>query len=237
VSALAGAVAVVSGASRGIGRAVADALHAEGARVVILARGAQALHDVAADIGDGAIAMPCDVGDPSAVTRVTEEILRVHGTPSILVNNAGMFRPLSIEGTSAEEFENTLAVNLTGPFALVRAFLPGMRARGSGHIVTIGSISDRHIFPENSAYNASKFGLRALHETLRAETRGSGVRATLVSPGPVDTPIWDPVDPDNRQGFTPRSRMLTAEAVADAVRFVVTRPATTNIEELRVSRS
>jgi NADP-dependent 3-hydroxy acid dehydrogenase YdfG len=237
VSALAGAIAVVSGASRGIGRAVAEALVADGARVVMLARGAQALHDVAADIGDGAIAMPCDVGDVSAVTRVTEAILREHGVPAILVNNAGVFRPLSIEGTSPEEFETTLAVNLTGPFALVRAFLSGMRARGSGHIVTIGSISDRHIYAENSAYNASKFGLRALHETLRAETRGSGVRASLVSPAPVDTPIWDAVDPDNRQGFTPRSRMLSAEAVADAVRFVVTRPATTNIEELRVSRS
>jgi NADP-dependent 3-hydroxy acid dehydrogenase YdfG len=237
VSSLAGAVAVVSGASRGIGRAVAGALAAEGARVVMLARGAQALHDAAADIEADAIAMPCDVGDPSAVTRVTEEILRVHGAPMILVNNAGVFRPLSIEGTSAEEFETTIAVNLAGPFALIRAFLPGMRARGSGHIVTIGSISDRHVYPENSAYNASKFGLRALHETLRAETRGTGVRASLVSPGPVDTPIWDPVDPDNREGFTPRSRMLAAEAVADAVLFVVTRPATTTIEELRVSRS
>jgi NADP-dependent 3-hydroxy acid dehydrogenase YdfG len=112
-----------------------------------------------------------------------------------------------------------------------------MRERGAGHIVTIGSIADRMAFPENGAYAASKFGLRALHEVMRAELRGTGVRTSLVSPGPVDTALWDPVAPETRPGFTQRAVMLSADAVADAVLFVVTRPAAVNIDELRLSRS
>jgi NADP-dependent 3-hydroxy acid dehydrogenase YdfG len=112
-----------------------------------------------------------------------------------------------------------------------------MRARKSGHIVSVGSIADRVGFPENAAYAASKFGLRGLHEVLRAELVGTGVRATLVSPGAVDTALWDEVDPDNRPGFSPRSAMLLPVAVADAVLFAVTQPSNVNIDELRLSRS
>jgi NADP-dependent 3-hydroxy acid dehydrogenase YdfG len=112
-----------------------------------------------------------------------------------------------------------------------------MRTRGSGHIVNVGSIADRHIFAGNAAYAASKFGLRAMHEVLRAETRGSGVRATLVSPGPVDTRLWDPLDPDNRKDLTPRESMLDPFSVADAIVYVLTRPARVDIEELRLSRT
>jgi NADP-dependent 3-hydroxy acid dehydrogenase YdfG len=128
-------------------------------------------------------------------------------------------------------------VNLVAPFALVRAFLPRMRERGSGHLVTIGSIADRNIFPGNAAYSASKYGLRALHEVLSAELRGTGVRTTLVSPGPVDTELWDPIDPDNRTGFTPRAQMLTAAEVAEAIRWALAAPAGVNIGELRLSKS
>jgi NADP-dependent 3-hydroxy acid dehydrogenase YdfG len=104
-------------------------------------------------------------------------------------------------------------------------------------VVTIGSIADRVVFPDNGAYAASKFGLRALHEVMRAELRGSGVRATLVSPGPVDTPLWDPIGPDARPGFTPRAAMLAADAVADAILYAVTRPPSVNVDELRLTRS
>jgi len=117
----------------------------------------------------------------------------------------------------------------------VRTFLPELRERG-GHVVTIGSVADRAVFPGNAAYAASKFGLRALHEVLSAELRGSAVRTTLVSPGPVDTPLWDPVDPDSKPGFTPRAAMLRPEAVAAAVLYAVTAPADVNVDELRLSR-
>jgi NADP-dependent 3-hydroxy acid dehydrogenase YdfG len=134
-------------------------------------------------------------------------------------------------------FEATIETNLIAPFLLLRALLPGMQARGRGHVITVGSIADRATFPGNGAYAASKFGARAMHEVLRAELRGSGVRVSLVSPGPVDTPLWDALDPDNRPGFTPRSAMLAADAVADAIVWVATRPAETNVDELRLSRS
>ena len=103
--------------------------------------------------------------------------------------------------------------------------------------MTLGSIADRATFPENGAYAASKYGLRALHEVMRQELRGSGVRAVLVSPGPVDTPLWDPHNPDQRSGFTPRAAMLSAADVADAIWFAMSRPASVNIDELRLSRS
>jgi NADP-dependent 3-hydroxy acid dehydrogenase YdfG len=112
-----------------------------------------------------------------------------------------------------------------------------MRARGSGHLVTLGSVADRNIFAGNAAYSASKYGLRAMHEVLRAELRGTGVRASLVSPGPVDTDIWDPIDPDNRPGFTPRAQMLRAADVAEAIRWVIVAPAAVNVDELRFSSS
>jgi NADP-dependent 3-hydroxy acid dehydrogenase YdfG len=112
-----------------------------------------------------------------------------------------------------------------------------MRDRGSGHVVTIGSVADHTALPHNAAYAASKFGLRGLHEVLRAELRASGVRATLVSPGPVDTPLWDAIDPDQRPGFTPRAMMLSPDAVAGAVLYAVTQPPEVNVDELRLSRS
>jgi NADP-dependent 3-hydroxy acid dehydrogenase YdfG len=235
---LAGRTALVTGASRGIGAAVARRLASEGARVALLARSEDALRRLAAEIGGEAIALPCDVRSADAVARAMETLLRLtDGGPDIVVNNAGAFLIAPAEETSVDAFRETLEVNLTAPFALVRAVLPAMRARGRGHVVTIGSIADRAIFPGNAAYAASKFGLRALHEVLRNELRGSGVRATLVSPGPVDTELWDAIDPDNQPGFTPRASMLSADAVADAVHYVVTAPATMNVDELRLSRS
>lgn len=231
--------AVVTGASRGIGAEVARRLVADGARVALVARGRDALESLARDLGgDDAVPVPCDVGDPSQVERATARIETLAGgAPDVVVNNAGMFSIASAHKTSVDHFRNTLEVNLVAPFALVRAFLPGMRERGSGHVVTLGSVADRNIFPGNAAYSASKYGLRALHEVLRAELRGTGVRASLVSPGPVDTELWDPIDPDRRPGFTPRAQMLTPADVADAVRWVLLAPATVNVDELRLSRS
>jgi NADP-dependent 3-hydroxy acid dehydrogenase YdfG len=229
---------LVTGASRGIGAAVARRLAESGARVALLARSGETLRALAEQIGGGAVDVACDVRDTGTLARALDQLPdRMGGAPEIVVNNAGAFFITPVQDTSVEEFSATLAVNLTAPFAVVRALLPSMRAAGSGHIVTIGSIADRATFPGNGAYAASKFGLRALHEVLRAELRGSGIRASLVSPGPVDTELWNPVDPDNQPGFTPRSQMLAADAVADAVHFVVTARADLNVDELRVSRS
>jgi NADP-dependent 3-hydroxy acid dehydrogenase YdfG len=233
---LAGRWALVTGASRGIGAELARRLAADGARVALAARGRDALDTLARELGDAAVAVPCDVGDADAVARAAAHLAELtHGAPDILVNNAGVFAIAPVRDTSVDDFRRTLDVNLTAPFALAHAFLPAMLARRSGHLVTVGSIADRATFPGNSAYAASKHGLRALHEVLRAELRGTGVRATLVSPGPVDTELWDPIDPDNRPGFTPRARMLSAAAVADAIRWVLLAPPDVNVDELRLS--
>ena len=236
---LGGRWAVVTGASRGIGAEVARRLVLDGARVALVARGVEAMESLVRELGgDAASPVACDLSDGTAVDRAARRITELAGgTPEIVVNNAGAFSIVPAHETSVDVFRRTIETNLTAPFALVRAFLPGMLARGSGHLVTLGSIADRAVFPGNAAYAASKHGVRALHEVLRAELRGTGVRASLVSPGPVDTELWDEIDPDSRPGFTPRAEMLTPADVADAVRWVCLTPPTVNVDELRLSRS
>ncbi len=230
-------IVVVTGASRGIGLAVARRLAADGCRIVMLARGEAVLRERAAEVGKRALALPCDVSDPASVAGVAAAVRERLDTPDAIVNNAGLFLLATVTDTAPDDFAASLRVNVVAPFLLAREFVPDMRARGSGHLVTIGSIADHLAMPGNAAYSASKFGVRALHEVLREELRGTGVRATLVSPGPVDTPLWDELDPDNRAGFTPRSRMLDAGAVAEAVRYALAQPPDVNVDELRLSRS
>jgi len=220
--------AVVTGASRGIGLAVAEELQAAGAHVVRLAR---SLADAAAERRTD---FRCDVADPAAVARVARAVLEARGAPDILVNAAGVFLVAALPDTTPEAFAAQLAGNLVAPFLVVRAFLPAMTARGRGLIVTVGSVADHQAFTGNAAYGAAKSGLRGLHAVLLKELHGTGVRATLLSPGPVDTAIWDAVDPDTKPGFTRRAQMLEPEDVAEAVLFVATRRDQVAIPELHI---
>jgi NADP-dependent 3-hydroxy acid dehydrogenase YdfG len=230
--------AIVTGATRGIGLEVARRLVDDGARVVMIARSDADLRARAQELGALARPVACDVTNPDAVARAAERArAELGGIPDAIVNNAGAFTLAPVETTTADDFRTALDVNLVAPFLIVRAFLPEMRRRGSGHIVTLGSIADRAIFPQNGAYAASKFGARAFTEVLRMELRGTGVRVTLVSPGPTDTPLWDEIDPDARPGFTPRRDMLRASDVADAVHYALTRPNSVNVSELRLARA
>ena len=226
---LSGTTAVVTGASRGIGAATAESLRQAGARVVGLARSLTPRQE--ADRWD----VPCDLTDGPALERACGQILERWGAPDVVVNNAGLFLLRPFEDTDAEAFSEQLAANLQAPFNVARAFLPAMRQAGRGLLVTVGSVSDHTGLPENSAYAASKYGLRGLHEALLAEYRGSGVRFSLVSPGPTDTGAWDPVDPDNRPGFLARSDMLRPEDVAQAILFLVSRPASVQVDWLRLA--
>lgn len=234
---LAGRTAVVTGASRGIGLATARAFVAAGARVAMLARDRAALDACAAELGDAALPIVCDVTDTAAITRAADAVVRHAGRgPDVLVNNAGLFVPQPLAETTVDTFARTVDVNLVAPFALVKAFLPAMRARGMGHIVTVGSVADRTAFAGNAAYSASKFGVRALHDVMRTELKSSGIRATLVSPGPTDTAIWDAVNLEANPGrFPARSAMLSPDAVAAAILYAVSQPPTVNVDELRLS--
>ena len=235
---LADRTALVTGASRGIGAAIARRLIGEGARVALVARTAGPLEALARELGPRAVPIAADLTAPHASAAVLERFAAGVGEgPDILVNNAGAFLIASMGETSTDVFRGMLDTNLVAPFALASAVVGGMRARGHGHLVSIGSVADRVVFPGNAAYAASKFGLRALHEVLREELRGSGVRATLVSPGSVDTELWNPIDPDNQPGFTPRAMMLAPQAVADAVLYALLAPPTVNVDELRLTRA
>jgi NADP-dependent 3-hydroxy acid dehydrogenase YdfG len=237
VSTFNGHLAVVTGASRGIGLATATMLARGGAKVLLISRNAETLGAIAKKLGANATALPCDLSDRKAVERAIATIKTTHGSPRIIVNNAGVFRIAPVDQTRVDDFAAALDVNLVAPFLFIRGFLGAMKSARAGHVVTIGSIADRHVYPLNAAYSASKFGVRAMHEVLRAELKGSGVHATLVSPGPVDTNLWDEVNPDANPGFTPRGEMLSPDAVAQAVEFALTRPIDVNVDELRISRT
>ncbi|MBA3917847.1 MAG: hypothetical protein C0516_04580 [Gemmatimonas sp.] len=242
---LSGTQALVTGASRGIGRAVARALAVAGAEVYAVARGLAGLESLVAEVqalAPGAEArvhaLACDLRQAQDVQRLLVPVLEtVAQRPTLLINNAGVFPLAPIVDTTPEVFADTIDSNLVAPFRVLHTLLRPMRESGRGHVVTIGSVADRRTFGGNSAYAASKFGARALHEVLREELVGTGVRATLVAPSATDTPIWDPIDPDNTPGLPPRAAMLRPDDVADAVLWAVTRPAHVNIDEVRLSRA
>lgn len=225
-----GRVVLVTGASRGIGAATANRLASLGATVVRVARSDMAPLERAVDFR-------ADLADPKSRDELVHAIHGKVGVPHVIVNNAGAFLLAPLEGTSDELLREQVAINLEAPFAIARAFLPEMRRRGSGRHVLVGSIADTRAFPENSAYSASKFGARGLHEVLVEEYRGSGVLCTLVSPGPTDTTVWDPFDPALREGFVQREAMLRPDDVAAAIAWVVTRPARVHVESIRVGPS
>jgi len=238
VSALSGRTAVVTGASRGIGAGIAEALGKEGARVVLVARTEAKLRELAARI-KGAIPVVCDVKDPKSVEKAASRIVtELRGSPDILVNNAGIFSVAVVEETKPDLFIDIINTNLVGPFVFVRAFLGEMKKRKTGHIVTIGSIADRTVYTGNAAYSAAKFGLRAVHEVLRAELRGTGVRTSLISPAATDTEMWEGVTVTDPVA-NPHSKrpMLDPDDVVRAVMFALTQPESVNIDELRLSHS
>ena len=233
---LTGRTALVTGASRGIGAATARALAAAGARVALVARGADGLRAMARELGASHLAVPADCTSAGDVARLAAAVTAwADGAPDILVNNAGIYPRARLHEQDPDAFAATLDVNLAAPFRVLHAFLPAMRERRGGHVVSIGTVADRAIWPMNGAYSASKYGLRALHEVLFAESRGTGVRATLIAPGAVDTGIWDAHEGELGKSLTTRGAMLRPEDVARAVVYAVSQPPHMAVYELRLS--
>jgi 3-oxoacyl-[acyl-carrier protein] reductase len=201
-------LAVVTGASRGIGAATATAIAAAGAHVVLAARDGEALDRVAdriRDAGGVATAVPTDVSSVQQVQRLFAAVEEA-GTIAALVCAAGVLTPAPFVETTTDAWEETLAINLTGSFLCCRAAFAAMQGGGEGRIVNIGSLSGVYAtekFPGLSAYNVSKFGVIGLTEAIAVEGRGHGISAICVSPGAVDTQMLRRANPNLRPGLIP----------------------------------
>jgi len=214
-----GKVAVITGASTGIGAAAARMFAAEGAAVALAARSAAPLEKLAAEIGDRggrALALPTDVSQASAGGRLLARTADVFGGIDVLVNNAGTNKRGAIERYSAEELASVVQVNLGAPIMLTRLVLPYLRKRGRGAIVNVASIAGKIPVGHEAVYSATKFGLRAFTFALLEELEGSNITVSAVSPGPVDTGfIMENLDDVPDLIFS--QPMSTAEDIAKAI--------------------
>ena len=205
---LAGRLALVTGASQGIGAATAEAIAAAGAHVVLAARSREALDTVAArirDAGGKATRVPTDVSSVTDVERLFD-VVGETGQLAALVCAAAVLRPARLTETTPDIWDETLGVNLTGSFLCCRAAFTAMRAAGEGRIVTIASLSGVYAtekFPGLAAYNVSKYGVIGLTEAIAVEGKEVGISAICVSPGAVDTQMLRRANPELRPGLTP----------------------------------
>jgi NAD(P)-dependent dehydrogenase (short-subunit alcohol dehydrogenase family) len=229
--ALRGKVAAVSGASRGIGLAIARALADAGCQVALAARfrDAQQIREIADKLPG--FAQSCDVRDERSVSQFFAAVKQRFGRVDVLVNNAGIGGPSrNVTQLSAEVWREIIETNLTGMFLVTHAALPLMK-RGAS-IVNNLSVSAKGKFPGISAYNASKYGAAGFTNTLREELRGRGIRVIGLYPGATDTAIWEQFWPE-----APRRRMLSPETIARAVVFALSLPAEATVEELVIAPS
>lgn len=208
----------VTGASRGIGRAVSLAASARGARVGLLARSEAELKELASDIGGEAAYAAADVADNAAVERAFADLRERIGPPDILVNNAGIGSYRSFLEEDLETFHRLMQVNYFGTIHTTRAALPGMAERRQGHIVNIASVAGLVGAPFESAYSASKFAVVGLTESLTAEVAALGIRVSLVDPGPTRTSFTEARGvPFQRKYPRPLDAARVARAVIDVV--------------------
>ena len=232
---LAGTVALVTGASSGIGAATARALAAHGAAVALLARRSDRLRDVQADIesaGGTALAVPADVTNAEQVAAAVQRAVGELGRLDTVVNNAGLMRMAPAAEAALQDWDDLVRVNVQGVLYVTRAAVPHLidaaadSPRGVADLVTISSTAGWVARPGTAVYSLTKFGVNAFSEGIRQELLGKRVRVGVVGPGTVDTEISDHLPPESRKAFDRQTAdmvKLAPEDVADAVLYMVTR--------------
>jgi NAD(P)-dependent dehydrogenase (short-subunit alcohol dehydrogenase family) len=219
--------ALVTGASSGIGLAVARALAGDGFGVALAARSSERLAQLADELG-GALAVPTDVSDRGQVERLVEQAVERFGRLDAVVTAAGVFHSAPVEQLDEALWDETIEVNVKGTYLVARAALPHLRA-SKGYLITVSSVSGTMGQPGGGAYNTSKWAVRGFTQSFLQEVRGDGVRATAISPGRVATPMLGhhEHDPD----------LLAPEDVADAVRWLLSLRPIVQIKDLILERT
>lgn len=223
-----GKLALVTGASRGLGYYIARELSGAGMKVVITGRNEKTLLEAAEKIGGAVTPIVCDHADACSIARFAGQVLAEHGKPWILVNNAGALpKRFPVAEMPVDEWSRIIDTNLNGVFLTTRAFLPAMIEAKGGEIMMIASTSGLRSDPGSSAYNASKFGLRGFSEALTKEVRKHDIRVTVFNPSRID--MSDPPEGERGEGLT-----LHAVDLAKTVLHLATLPGRTLVRELEI---
>ncbi|GAB2723842.1 SDR family oxidoreductase [Arthrobacter bambusae] len=228
-----GRVAVITGASSGIGAATARALAADGYRVALLARRSDRIQALADELGDGAIAIEADVTDRGSLVAAAERVKAEFGGTDVLVNNAGIMLLGPFSSDQHEDYRQMIEVNLIGAITATEVFLDQLRD-GGGDLVNISSVAGRTARPGNGVYAATKWGMNGWSESLRQELQ-PGVRVTVIEPGAVATELPSHITHEQtRQGAEALYSQVTvtAEDIAEVIAFAVNRPRHLSINEI-----
>lgn len=234
---LEGQVAVVTGAARGIGVAIAHELGSKGATVVLTARASERLDAAAAGItnsGGKGVAIPCELTQAEEIEKFGNKVKQQFGRCDILVNCAGIaFTGKPLHELAPDEWTATFQVNLRAPYLMIRAFAPMMIAAQSGHIVNISSLAGRNPLPNGAAYSASKWALNGLTYSVAEELRPHGIRVSVVAPGSVNTNFGHSVSSNEDAEQSARNaRKIQPQDVADAVALLVSQRPNSFISEV-----
>jgi ribitol 2-dehydrogenase len=229
---LSGKTALVTGASSGIGRATALALASEGVRLAISGRSRERLEEVAAEAGPGTVVLAADLTRPREIDTAVATARDALGHFDILFANAGLYIPGDVAEGDPDAWDELLTVNVNAVFRLVRAILPDMIARQSGDIVVTSSVSGHQAIQWEPVYSASKHAIQSFVHGLRRQVAAHNVRVGAVAPGMVLNPLWGYTDPAAIDRDVAARKGLRSEDVADAVVFMLTRPANATIRDL-----
>lgn len=229
---LEGKVALVTGASSGIGRTTALALAEEGVKLALVGRSAERLKAVAEKAGDDVLVLPADLTEPGAVKNVVDATIQRFGRIDILLPNAGLYIPGDVAEGDPDAWDELIAINVNSVFRLARAVLPGMIAQGGGQIVVTSSVAGHQAIHWEPIYSASKHAIQAFVHGLRRQTMKQNIRVGSVAPGVVLNELWGYTDPAAIDAKVKAREGLRSEDVADAVLFMLTRPANVTIRDL-----